>query len=137
MNALRCYDHKDIAKLPPLCHTCQRINVEQKIVKKVCAALLNAGYRLRTDEQDDPRPEQPTKKLTTILNEMMAVDDEYLAVFLPIDKSNVAVLDRVLPMGWVRFVYGNDGWDVISDYTTNLEAIIDPICNWASKTYDK
>jgi hypothetical protein len=23
--------------------------------------------------------------------------------------------------GWVRFVYGNDGWDVVSDYTTNLE----------------
>jgi hypothetical protein len=24
--------------------------------------------------------------------------------------------------GWVFFVYGNDGYDVISDYTTNLES---------------
>jgi hypothetical protein len=23
--------------------------------------------------------------------------------------------------GWVRFIYGNGGWDVINDYTTNLE----------------
>jgi hypothetical protein len=26
--------------------------------------------------------------------------------------------------GWVRFIYGNDGWDVINDYTTNLEPVI-------------
>jgi len=28
------------------------------------------------------------------------------------------------PSGWVYFVYGNDGWDVVSDYTTNLEAVL-------------
>jgi hypothetical protein len=28
--------------------------------------------------------------------------------------------------GWVLFIYGNDGWDVISDYTCNLEPIMGP-----------
>jgi hypothetical protein len=23
--------------------------------------------------------------------------------------------------GWVRFIYGNDGWDVMNDYSTVLE----------------
>ncbi len=29
-----------------------------------------------------------------------------------------------MQIGWVRFIYGNDGWDVISDYTTNLEPVM-------------
>jgi hypothetical protein len=37
-------------------------------------------------------------------------DDDYLHVYQ--GKKHI---------GWVRFVYGNDGWDVISDYTCNLE----------------
>lgn len=135
MNAPRCYDHKDVAKLPSLCHTCQRINVEQKIVRKIVKALLKAGYFLRTDEQThDPRPNIPTDSAEEILKEMMEVDDEFLGVWKPQDIT-LGMTGR--PMGWVRFVYGNDGWDVISDYTTNLEAIIDPICDWVSKTYDK
>ena len=32
---------------------------------------------------------------------------------------------------WVWFVYGNDGWDVVCDYTINLESIIDPIIEYA------
>lgn len=35
------------------------------------------------------------------------------------------------PIGWVRFVYGNDGHDVISDYTTNLESVLEPINAYA------
>jgi hypothetical protein len=26
--------------------------------------------------------------------------------------------------GWIYFVYGNDGWDVINDYTINLEPFL-------------
>ena len=26
--------------------------------------------------------------------------------------------------GWVRLIYGNDGWDVVNDYTTNLEPLM-------------
>lgn len=27
-------------------------------------------------------------------------------------------------IGWVRMIYGNDGWDVMADYTTNLEDVL-------------
>lgn len=127
MNAPRCNNHRDRADLPALCHTCQRIAVEQDIVTRTVDALLAAGYALQTDIQEDPRPERPTKDRAAILAEMMDVDDEFLGVY---DQGESASLTKGL-IGWVRFVYGNDGWDVISDYTTNLESVLAPINEYA------
>ena len=42
----------------------------------------------------------------------METDDDYLFVYKAGQSER---------FGWVRFVYGNDGYDVISDYTINLE----------------
>jgi hypothetical protein len=39
------------------------------------------------------------------------------------------------PTLWVRFVYGNDGWDVINDYSMALETIIEPITEEAERRY--
>jgi len=120
MESPRCYNHKDRAEIPRLCQTCQRIAVEQEIVTKVVDAMLQAGYPLQTDIQNDPRPAVPTSDRAEILAEMMAVDDEFLGVYQEGDR-----------IGWVRFVYGNDGWDVVSDYSTNLESILRPINEYA------
>lgn len=89
-------------------------------------ALLQAGYWLRTDEHDDPRPEQPTQDRDAIVKEIAEVDDEFLAVWFEAPSAE----DR-RPNAWVRFVYGNDGWDVICDYTTNLETVLQPIIDYA------
>lgn len=124
MNAPRCHQHKDRADLPRLCHTCQRIEVELDIVTRVVDALLAAGYFLQTDLQDDPRPAIPTKDREAILSEMMQVDDEFLGVFQNRDDPRGRY-------GWIRFVYGNDGWDVVADYTTNLEGVLAPINEYA------
>lgn len=123
MNAPRCYDHKDRETFPKACHTCQRIAIEQEMVTKVIDALLAAGYFLSTDIQEDARPAKPTNDRTVILAEMMEVDDEYLGVY----RAN----EHLTPVSWVRFVYGNDGYDVVSDYTTNLEEIMKPINEYA------
>lgn len=124
-NAPRCHTHRDAPEAPRLCHTCQRIAVEQDIVTRTVDALLAMGYALQTDMREDPRPEQPTKNRASILAELMQVDDEFLGVFYP----HITVDTR--PDAWVRFVYGNDGWDVISDYTTNLELVLAPINEYA------
>ncbi len=31
---------------------------------------------------------------------------------------------------WVFFVWGNEGWDAICDYTTNLEETLAPVHHW-------
>ena len=127
MNVPRCYNHKDRETLPKACSTCRRIEIEQEVVTKVVDAFLAAGYTLQTDLQEERRPECPTSDREAILFEMMQVDDEFLGVF----QGG----DHLTPIGWVRFVYGNDGWDVVSDYSTNLERIMRPINEYADSLY--
>jgi hypothetical protein len=126
MNAPRCNKHQTAETLPRLCGTCQRITVEQEIVTRTVDALLAAGYLLQTDIQEDPRPAAPTRDRDYILTEMIEVDDEFLGVWFGHPAGG-----DLWPDAWVRFVYGNDGWDVVSDYTTNLESILAPINTYA------
>lgn len=118
-----CYDHRDRPKAAPGCKTCFRITLECRIVRKTVDAFLKAGYALNVNNGgDDDELEKPTTHKPTILKALREADEDYLKVFAPTDY-----LDAWNYKGWVRFVYGNDGWDVISDYTTNLEAALKPV----------
>lgn len=117
----RCYDHRDRETLPAGCQTCRRIQLEQRIVRRTVKALLAAGYALQTNNGDDLTPETPTDSLTAILGEMMQTDDEYLMAYKDGRTS------------WVRFVYGNDGYDVICDYTVSLEDVLKPVNDYAER----
>ena len=121
-----CSSH--YTKLQPVrgCATCNRIALEREIVIKTVDVLLAAGYALATNQGDGPDcnvPKVPTRDRETILKELMEVDDEFLGVF---DKDSNDEYHS-MPFGWVRFVYGNDGYDVISDYTVNLEEVLGPV----------
>lgn len=35
--------------------------------------------------------------------------------------------------GWFRLIYGNDGWDVVNDYSTNMQEIMDAVEIWPIK----
>lgn len=124
----RCYDHRERAEFPVLCATCQRIRVEQRIVTKTIDALLKAGYALYVDGQgDDNRPEQPSTSYTDVRAEVQETDDDYLMVFKPDAANREPQHVGYTCIGYVRFVYGNDGYDVISDYSCNLEDRLKPI----------
>lgn len=114
----RCNAHKGTLKMPKGCKTCQRIGVERAIVRRVVRDLLDAGFELGTDaEGEDEKPR--TTKQAQILPRLMQVDDEHLLIFKPGRTDN-----DPRPDSWVRFVYGNDGYDVISDYTTDLDDVL-------------
>lgn len=126
----RCYDHKHRDELPKLCHVCQRIAVEQDIVTRAVDAFLAAGFALQTNQSGGPWvPERPATDRDLILAELMQVDDEHMAVIKA--GADPMASGQHTCEGWVRFVYGNDGYDVISDYTTNLEAILEPVNAYA------
>lgn len=116
------------SSVPKGCPTCTRINIERDIVLRTVAALLAAGYELNIDNGGDEY-ELPNFTLDAALltQHLMETDDEYLMVATK-GEDNVK--------GWVRFVYGNDGYDVISDYTTNLEPIIEPIMDYIEQEYE-
>lgn len=118
----RCFDHRDLSFFPvnpPTCRVCARIAVEADIVTRVVDALLAAGYSLTVDDEGTWRPAMLTTNRDEILAELMETDEDYLRV------------EEGLRRGWVRFVYGNDGWDVVCDYTTSLESVLAPVNAYA------
>lgn len=115
MTEPRCYDHKYNVVMPA-CQTCHRIALERDIVTRTIDALLTAGYIVKESEDDTWHN---TKEHTLAL--LFDLDDAFLMATSSANESNHT------HSGWVRFVFGNDGWDVISDYTTNLEDVLKPV----------
>jgi len=100
----------------------ERQNLERKIARVICADALKAGYALNLNNGGDTHElAEPTTDLETVLAAMFQTDQEHVLVYR--DGKQI---------GWVFFVYGNDGWDVVNDYTTNLE----PIMGRANKIAD-
>lgn len=87
-----------------------RQEVERKIATAVIVQGLAAGYQIVVDNHEEQTP--LLDNLDDVLKAMFQTDEEHLKFF------------REGERGWVFFVYGNDGWDVINDYTTNLEHIM-------------
>lgn len=87
----------------------RRARMELRIVRRVVRDLKAAGYDLFLDlEDDEPAFEVNTKT-------------DKIAMIFQLDDARVFVHKGQTSAGWVRFVFGNDGYDVLCDYTTNLE----------------
>lgn len=93
------------------------VKMRQKVEREICTAvvdaLLAAGFTISVDNGGDSNELSDSSDRVAILAAMFLTDDEYLHA----GKDGH-------PVGWVRFIYGNDGYDVMSDYTVNLEAFI-------------
>jgi hypothetical protein len=125
-----CYEHQKQNRTtrPVCCAVCTRLMVEADIAERTIKALFAAHFAIRVNNGDEPSDTfhfdalagmQPSANF--VLDAMFQTDDEFLEV------SDAAQN----PRGWVRFVYGNDGYDVISDYTVNLESALAPVNAYA------
>jgi hypothetical protein len=102
--------------------TLKRIGQEKTIVRKTIAALQNAGYLLNVNNGGEENElAYPTDGYFAVVDAMMQADDDRLYVY----TKESALRNQAI--GWIWFVYGNDGWDVVCDHTTNLDHIMDPI----------
>lgn len=118
----RCYGHKDRDTFPKACPTCRRIAVENELVALYVDALLAAGFALQIAEDGDGRPFLPTTDRAAIFAALGETDDDQVDIFTSAPS---------IPRAFVRFVYGNDGWDVLSDYSMSLEAVLAPVNAYA------
>lgn len=104
------------------------VKMRQEVERKIAAALVKsaraAGYTISVDNGEDETYKMSSAK--AVLAAMFTTDEDRLFMWNPANGKCV---------GWVYFVYGNDGWDVISDYTTNLEPIMAE-ANKISKQYE-
>ena len=93
----------------------------QKMERKIAATFVDAVlkesgeiYTIAVNNGEELI--RPARNVFSILRAMSSVDDESLIVF----KDG-------LRFGWARFIHGNDGWDVLADYTTNLEPFMEKV----------
>jgi hypothetical protein len=95
-----------------------RQRVEREIAASAVDALIRAGFAISVDNGDNDGRKYEIANSTdraAIAAKMFQTDEERVYA---VDKADNK------PIGWLYFVYGNDGWDVLSDYTVNLEQII-------------
>src|SRR5262245_19344559 len=92
-----------------------RQHVEREIADAAIKGLLAAGHDLSVNDTEEWSILN-SRDAAAVLAAMFQADEEWLCV--DVKPANTAKRDCY---GWVRFIYGNDGWDVINDYSTNLE----------------
>jgi hypothetical protein len=86
--------------------------MEEQIIRKIIADALAAGYKLSVwDGEDETVTNSGDAEAVFTALRTTDIDSLYFI------KDNVSI-------GFVLLVYGNDGHDVISDYTTNVEELI-------------
>jgi len=90
-----------------------RIAAEKTIARRVVKDALAAGYTLSVDNGGDTPEIENSSSFKLVVAEMFATDEERLYFY----KDSK-------PAGMVQFVYGNDGYDVMADYSVSLEDVL-------------
>lgn len=97
--------------------TTQQIKNRQAIERRIVSEAINAGikegYTFIIYNGGDSDEEIKTTNKQETLSAMFATDEERLYLCKEGKK-----------IGCIFFVYGNDGHDVICDYSTNLEELL-------------
>ena len=90
-----------------------RILIERAIVRKAVTDLIAAGAQVALHDGEDWAVKKTTN-VGEIMAGIMSVDEESLWVYGPAPARS-----RV-----IELVYGNDGWDVISDHSGSLTELL-------------
>lgn len=102
----------------PLTGSNASVRARQEIEVRIAAAFIDsalaAGYHISVDNGGDENELSDSTDKRNILAAMFLTDEETLWLDRPSDMK----------ISYVKFVYGNDGWDVISDYTVDLEPLM-------------
>jgi hypothetical protein len=97
-----------------------RIATERKIVNRLIDTALAAGFELSVFDGEEAFPWTTHK--AAVLRDIMNTDEDVLHLRKP---------GRNAARSSVLLVYGNDGWDVIADYSVSLEEVLQPVNAYA------
>lgn len=103
------------------------VAMEMDIAKRVVDGLLAAGYEVSVNDSEEVVLDG-SRDAEAILAAMRSSDEDYL---LARPAGHPEARARV-----VRFVYGNDGWDVVNDYHVSLEPVMAPINEYCDRLAD-
>lgn len=92
----------------------KRIDIERQIVSKFVRIALKAGYMISVYDGEEVCLQRSTSH-DAVMGAIQSTDEDVLILrhqSHPESRSTV------------HLVYGNDGWDVIADYTVDLEYLM-------------
>jgi hypothetical protein len=89
-----------------------RMGIEQQIIRRAVTDILSNGYRVSVYDGGEYTVNRSTD-LNLILNATQTTDSDALVVW-----------DRDQNIGTITLIYGNDGHDVIADYSLSLEEVL-------------
>ena len=93
----------------------RRLVVERAIVRAAVLEALKQGWKLESVYNGADDFPITVTSLEQVEAEAFVADDA------------VVRFNNGTRTAWFHFVYGNSGWDVISDYTVNLDAVVNAI----------
>lgn len=88
--------------------------MDRLVITKTVEVLIAAGAVLSVDGDDHNWAIKNSTDWVKVVDAITAVDDAMLSV-------------RGAVSGWVRFIMGNDGYDVINDHSARLEETLAPV----------
>lgn len=91
-----------------------RVKIERRIVRSLVSEFLAQGFYLAVDDGERMTPK--TRDTEVIFDALMETDEDRLFVYR--EKNEEGKYPRI---GGIFLVYGNDGWDVMSDWHTALD----------------
>lgn len=94
-----------------------RQDLERRIIDEACKALIGRNWVIRVHDGEEFCTKRTTDPVV-IQKAIMSTDEDYLFIYAAGEKER---------QGFIHCVYGNDGWDVLSDYSDFLSPLIDPI----------
>jgi hypothetical protein len=103
-----------------------RIEVEGKVARKLVQAMIAAGCSVSVHDSMEIVVDR-SKSLMEIMAALFSTDDDRLFAYDAAGKK----------LGWAWLVYGNDGYDVISDYSCAIEHILAPVNDYADELAEK
>lgn len=89
----------------------ERILIERLVIRTAVAALLEAGHSITIYHEGELSQAVRSRNLELIMGEVGACDSETIGVFTP------TIIGR---QGFISLIHGNDGWDVMQDYSMVL-----------------
>ena len=99
----------------------QRIEIEKRMLTLMVDTALSMGYKMSVDCEGEEMLEETGEK------------DLILEMCLDLDICHVYYHKDGAIVGWALLVFGNDGYDLISDHTVNLNEELQPCYNLSDK----
>lgn len=87
-------------------------NIENAITREAVEGILSFGFSISVFDGEGYALKR-SRNAEKIVAALHSTDEDYLHAF---DGDRMA--------GWVHFIYGNDGYDVIADYTISLSSAL-------------